>query len=304
MCTKRPNPSSLTLYMSNSLPFVFFGSPTVASETLEILAAGGIVPRAVVTNPDAPAGRGSVVTPTPVKVWAMARGIPVLSPQKITPDVVAEIANLGCAYGICVAYGKILSESLIDAFPKGILNVHYSLLPLYRGASPMEAALRAGDSVTGVTIQQMATALDTGDILAQKTIEIAADDTAQTLRPKLIASGARLLIETLPAFEAGTVSPTPQDDSAATYCHKFSKADGLLSLFDSADELWNTYRAYNDTIGTYTFFTRGEKKIRVGITSAHREADGAFVPDTVTPEGKREMLYADFLRSGAKPVAK
>lgn len=288
----------------NLKPFVFFGTPNVAKDTLEILRAQGIIPALIITNPDAPQGRGNIMTPSPVKVWAKENNIPVMDPVKITEEVTEEIKDKGFEYGICVAYGKILPESLLNAFPKGIINVHYSLLPKYRGASPVEAALRAGESTLGVSVQKMKFKLDTGDILAAEEMPVGDNETIKDVRPKLIGLGARLLSEILPAFEAGIAEATSQDDASATYCGKYTKADGLLSPETTAKELWNTYRAYADNIGTHMFFSRGEKEIRVSIISAHKDEKMGFVIDTVKPEGKSEMPYADFLRSGAVPIAK
>jgi methionyl-tRNA formyltransferase len=190
-----------------------------------------------------------------------------------------------------VAYGKIFPEELIAAFPKGVLNVHYSLLPKYRGATPMEAALLAGDPVTGVTIQKMVRELDAGNILAQEETAIAPSETARELRPRLIKLGAELLVQTLPAFERGEIVPQKQDDAHATRARKFKKEDGRLDLSAPALENWNKYRAYADTIGTH-FFT--EDGTRVKITNAEF-AKGEFCILSVIPEGKREMPFADFV---------
>lgn len=270
--------------------FVFFGTPNVAKETLALLIEHGFVPKAVVTNPDAPKGRGLALTPSPVRELATAHNLPVLTPETLDEKVQSEILTFSADYAIVVAYGKIFPEELIAAFPKGVLNVHYSLLPKYRGATPMEAALLAGDTVTGVTIQKMVRALDAGDILAQEEAPIAPNETARELRPRLITLGAELLVRTLPAFERGEITPTAQDASRATHARKFKKEDGRLDLTLPGEENWNKYRAYADTIGTH-FFTADGKRVK--ITSAEN-ASGIFRALTVIPEGKREMPYADF----------
>jgi methionyl-tRNA formyltransferase len=268
-------------------PFAYFGTPAVASDTLATLLERGFTPAVVVTSPDAPRGRGLALTPSETKVLALAHDIPVLTPEKLDADAIAAVSAFGCEYAVCVAYGKIFPETLISAFPKGVLNVHYSLLPKYRGATPLETALLAGDTTTGVTVQKMVKELDAGDILAQKSVTIEEDETARELRPRLITLGATLLADTLPAFIADEIAPLPQDASQATRAYKIKKEDGLLSLDAPAEENWNKYRAYADSIGTY-FFEKGK---RMKITKASL-TNGQFVVERVIPEGKREIAYS------------
>lgn len=266
--------------------FVYFGTPNVASDTLDILIKSGFVPAVVITSPDAPKGRGLALTPAPTKTLALAHDIPVITPEKLDTDAISAISAFGCEYAVCVAYGKIFPETLINIFPKGVLNIHYSLLPRYRGATPLESALLAGENETGVTIQKMVKELDAGDIITQRTIQIAPEETARELRQRLIALGAELLADTLPDYLAGAIASVAQDASLATFSHKLKKEDGLLSLDASAEENWNKYRAYADTIGTY-FFENGK---RMKITNAEF-ARGEFCVLRVIPEGKREMNY-------------
>jgi methionyl-tRNA formyltransferase len=288
--------------MSSAHNFVFFGTPYVASDTLEILKARGYVPTLVVTSPDRPRGRGLKLTPSETKVWALENDVPVITPEKITDEVIGEIraAAGGARFAIVAAYGKILPSKLIDSFPLGILNIHYSLLPKYRGASPVESALLAGDSVTGVAIQQMVPELDAGDILALEEVPIGETETTRELRPRLVTIGANLLADILPAFIAGEITPQPQDATLATKCKKISKEDGLLDLSDDPKKNWNKYRAYAESPGTYFFAHRGEKKIRVKIASAsfHRGLTSmAFVVERVIPEGKSEQPFAEFSKT-------
>ena len=266
--------------------FAYFGTPNVASETLAMLIAHDLIPSLVVTSPDAPRDRGHVLTPSPTKTLALSHGIKILTPTRLDANAMNDIRACGCDYAICVAYGKIFPEELIQAFPLGVLNVHYSLLPKYRGATPMETALLAGDNETGVTIQKMVKELDAGDIIAQKVTEIAPSETARELRPRLIKMGAEMLVETLPLYVGGFVTPVPQDGTKATHAGKLKKEDGMLSLDASAEENWNKYRAYADSIGTY-FFENGK---RMKITKASF-AHGKFVIGRVIPEGKNEIAY-------------
>lgn len=276
-------------------PFAFFGTPYVGRDTLAYLLAHGYRPSVVVTSPDSPKGRGLVLTPCETKELALQEGIPVLSPEKLTEEARAEIAAFGCEHGIVVAYGKILPQSLIEQFPLGLINVHYSLLPKYRGASPVETALRNGDTVTGVTIQQLVRELDAGDILASLEVPIENTETTRELRPRLVHIGAELLVSILPSFEARTIVATPQDTALATRCGKIDKSEGELKLSDDALHNWNTYRGLNESPGTYFYAEKNGKRLRVKIRSA--SFDGThFTPERIVPEGKNEMSYADFIR--------
>lgn len=272
--------------MSSAHKFAYFGTPSVASETLRVLLECGYVPALVVTSPDAPKGRGLVVAPSPVKELAQEHGLPLLTPERLDAETLAAIRGYGCDLAIVVAYGKIFPEKLIGAFPLGVLNIHYSLLPKYRGATPLETALLSGDRKTGVTIQKMVKELDAGDILAQEAINIGPSETARELRPRLIALGANLLVGTLPEYMEARLTPMPQDATQATRAFKIKKEDGLLDLDAPATENWNKYRAYADSIGTF-FFEDGK---RMKITEASLK-NGAFIVERVIPEGKREMAY-------------
>lgn len=273
-------------------PFIFFGTPYVARDTLAALEDAGYVPSLVVTSPDAPKGRGMVLTPSDTKAWAVDHGLTVATPEKITPEVIEELRLLKPDYAIVVAYGKILPQALIDLFPLGVLNIHYSLLPKYRGASPVEAALLHDEPTTGVTVQKMVKELDAGDILASEETVIDPTETTRELRPRLISLGSELLVRTLPSFEDGTAVFTPQDHARATRCGKIKKEEGELTLAGDAKKNWNTYRAYAESPGTYFFMEKEGVKTRVKIKTATYE-NGVFRPLRVVPEGKKEMNYAD-----------
>ena len=276
---------------STTISFAYFGTPSVAATTLALLIERGFAPSLIVTSPDAPRGRGLIIAPSPTKTLALTKGIPVLTPEKLDTAAIAAIRAYGCEYALVVAYGKLFPEELIAAFPKGVLNVHYSLLPKYRGATPLESALLAGESETGVTVQRMVKEMDAGDIVAQEATPIAPHETARELRPRLILMGAEILATSLPRYLSGDIVPKPQDASRATRAYKLKKEGGRLDLAAPAEENWNKYRAYADTIGTY-FFENGK---RLKITEASFK-NGAFVVERIIPEGKREMRYADFVR--------
>ncbi len=278
-----------------SKPFAFFGTPYVARDTLAYLVEHGYRPEVVITSPDSMRGRGLALTPCETKELALSLGIPVLTPEKLDEGARAAIAEYGCEYGVVVAYGKILPQSLIEQFPLGLINVHYSLLPAYRGASPVETALRHGDTVTGVTIQKLVRELDAGDILAVLEVEIEPTETTRELRPRLVQIGAELLVFMLPEFEAGQTIPVPQEPSLATHCGKIDKSEGELSLSGDAQTNWNTYRGLAESPGTFFYTEKNGKRIRVKIKTATFDGTN-FTPDRIVPEGKNEMSYSDFIR--------
>ena len=275
--------------------FVYFGTPYVAKDTLATLVSRGFVPSLVVSSPDAPQGRGMVLTPSPTKEWATTHNIPVITPDKLTAEIVEEIKSYSPSFGIAVAYGKILPKKLLDAFPLGVLNVHYSLLPKYRGASPVEAALLNNERVTGVSIQKMVPELDAGDVYVSEEVSIDSSETTRELRPRLIQVGAELLVSMLPSFVNGSLTPTPQDHTEATHAGKINKSEGELSLSDDGEKNWNKYRAYAESPGTYFFLEKDGKRMRVKIKTATFQ-NGVFMPERVVPEGKKEMNYADLVR--------
>ena len=268
------------------MKYVFFGTPEVAMETLQELHANFGAPLLVVTNPDAPKGRGRVMTSSPVKVWAEREGVEVITPEKFDDEVIKKISSVGASLGIVVAYGKILPESLIESFPHGVLNVHYSLLPRWRGAAPVEYSLLNNENVTGVTVQKMVKELDAGDVVASKEIVVSTEDTTATLRPRLIKVGSELLLITLHDYLEGKLMPQSQDPLAVTYAPKLKKEDGLLNLEADAQENWNKYRAYAVWPGTY-FFENGK---RIKIKRA-RFDNGRFIVERVVPEGGKEIDY-------------
>src|SRR5246127_1814736 len=200
------------------MSLVFAGTPRFAVPTLEKLVESGFHVRLVLTQPDRPRGRGMELMPSPVKESALKLGIPVSQPEKIktNAEFQAELTALKPEAIIVVGYGRIIPLWMIDLPTLGNLNVHASLLPKYRGAAPTQWAIASGEAVTGVTTMRIDSGLDTGDILLQHELAIAAEDTAETLSPRLTAIGADLMIETLHRLDAGTIRPRMQDHSQAT----------------------------------------------------------------------------------------
>jgi len=278
---------------SQNLNFIFFGTPVVASKTLEILKGKGYTPKIIVTSPDKPSGRGLEMHETPVALWAKENNIECLKPEKLTPEFIESLEDTGL--NIVVAYGKIIPEILINKPELGTINIHYSLLPKYRGASPLEACLLNGDEETGVSIQQMEYKLDSGPILREEKIDIGINDTKEELRETLINLGANVLCDILPQIKDKEIIPKPQDDSLATFCKKIKKEDGELNLEEDGKENWNKYRAYSGWPGTFFFVNKGDKKIRIKIKWASFQ-NNSFIIKRVVPEGKKEITYEDFIK--------
>lgn len=225
------------------LRVVFFGTPGFAVPTLERLIHSQHPVAGVVTQPDRRRGRGQQVTPGPVKALAASLKLPVFQPERLGREAFeAELASLKADIGVVAAYGKMLPDWLLAAIPRGLINVHASLLPRYRGASPVHRAVIAGDHETGVTIMRVVTALDAGPMLARVSVPIAPDDTTTVVESILAIKGAELLVETLDAIEAGTAVETPQDDSQATYAPKLSKAESVVDWTRPAPHIHNLIR--------------------------------------------------------------
>jgi methionyl-tRNA formyltransferase len=222
----------------------FAGTPEFAVPSLTAVAARFPVV-GVLTQADAGQGRGRKPAPSPVKVKARELGLPVFEPGKIDRAFRETVSGLAPRLLLCVAIGRIFGPKFLALFPDGGINVHPSLLPRFRGPSPIPAAILSGDAVTGVTVQRLALKTDTGDILAQAVHPIAAADTTASLSPRLARLGAALCVETIEAIAAGTARSTPQDESKATSCRLLSKEDGLLDFRLGAAELERAVRAYN-----------------------------------------------------------
>ena len=226
---------------------VFMGSPEFALPSLRRLFESDLVEVVgVVTQPDRPAGRGRALRPPPAKELAQAHGLPVLQPPRVNKaEALAEIAALQPEVIVIAAYGQILKQELLDIPMRGVLNVHASLLPEYRGASPVTAAILAGEAQTGVSIIEVVLALDAGPVVAQRSIPIEDQDTMGSLTEKLAVLGADLLIEVLPAWERGELVARPQDDAQSTYAPPVRREDAVIDWSLPAVEVWRRVRAYN-----------------------------------------------------------
>ncbi len=232
---------------------VFLGTPEFAVPTLERLTEAGHEIAAVICQPDRPRGRGQELAAPPVKRAALRLGLSVHQPERIrTPEAIAWFAGLGAEAMIVVGYGKIIPQAIIDLAPRGIINVHASLLPRYRGAAPIQWAIARGESETGVTTMRIDAGLDTGDILLARSTPVGPEETALELAPRLAAMGADLLVETLASLDR--IAPRPQDHSRATLAPPLKKEDGSIDWRLSASEIHNRVRGFLPWPGGYTRF--------------------------------------------------
>ena len=239
-----------------SLSLIFCGTPPFAVPTLETLVAAGHRVHLVVTQPDRPKGRGLALVASPVKQCALKLNLPITQPDRIkTNDAFrAQLTALHPDAIIVVGYGRIIPQWMLDLPPLGNINLHASLLPKYRGAAPIQWAIANGETVTGVTTMRIDVGLDTGDILLQKELSIAPDDTAETLAPRLAAIGADLIVETLHGLQSGTIRSRKQDDSQSSLAPILKKEDGLIDFSRTATEIVNRLRGFQPWPGAHTKF--------------------------------------------------
>lgn len=272
--------------MTSQFKIAFFGTPDVSSKTLKHMTENGFMPSLVVTSPDKPVGRHFTMTPTPTKILAESFGIPVLTPEKLDQNFIDEFKKYGCDISIVVAYGKIIPEKLIELPKLGTYNIHYSLLPRWRGATPVESAILADDEKTGVTIQKMKYKLDAGDIVSVAETKIGEDETVLDLRERLIEEGSKLLVETLPKIFSGDITLMTQDESLVTHGGKTKKEDADITSVTDERKKWLMYRAFYGWPRVY-FIKDGKRYI---VTSAKYE-NNKFVIERVIPEGKKETDF-------------
>ena len=297
------------------MKIVFMGTPDFAVGALEALVEAGHDVVAVVTQPDKPKGRGKEMQVTPVKAYAMKHNIGVFQPVKIkTPEAVEILKGYGADLFVVAAFGQILSKEILDMPKYGCVNIHASLLPKYRGAAPIQWAILDGEKETGVTIMQMNEGLDTGDMLTKVIVPIEDTDTGESLFDKLAEAGAKLLIETIPQIEAGTVTPQPQDDSLSTYAKMIKKEMGQIDWNKEAVVLERLVRGMNSWPSAYTHFNGKTLKVWEAAVevSEGKAAPGSVVEVTkdsikvqtgqdllvlkqIQLEGKKRMDVAAFL---------
>ena len=280
----------------SDVKMVFFGSSPLAEVVLPILKEAGYVPALVVTSPDRAQGRNRNIISPPAKAWACENDVDVIQPEKITPDFIDELGNTQWSLFVVSAYGALLPKSLLALPTHGTLNVHPSILPRLRGASPIRSAILKDERATGVSIMLVDEKMDHGPIIAQARVET--DEwplRASVLTELLATEGGRLLAEVIEPWVTGTITPEEQNHDHATYCGKFTKEDGALDLSHDSYENYKKYLALEGWPGTYFFAVRGGTLMRVNITKASYQNKN-FVIERVIPEGKKEMSYDDFMK--------
>ena len=296
---------------------VFMGSPEFAVPTLQALARAYAVV-GVITQPDRPAGRGQTLTPPPIKNLATQLGLPCIQPRRLRePAAMEQLRAWSPDVIVVAAFGQILRVEALDLPPHGCINVHASLLPRWRGAAPIQAAILHGDAQTGATIMRMDPGIDTGPMLSQRALAIHPDDTAATLGERLAKAGAELLIAVLPDYLSGALVPQVQDETLASYAPMLKKEDGLLDFSQPADSLARRVQAFNPWPGAYTLWQGqmlkihraravenpaaaepGSTRLYQGLP-AFAAGQGLLVLEEVQPAGKKSMPGKAFLQ-GAK----
>jgi methionyl-tRNA formyltransferase len=302
----------------NELRILFMGTPQFGVVPLEFLVNNNYTVVGVYTQQDKVAGRGQMITSSPVKKSALRNNLSIYQPDNLkTEEAVAGLLSLKPDLIITSAYGQILSKKILEIPRFGCINVHPSLLPLYRGVSPVPATLLAGDEFTGVTIMLADPGIDTGPILAQACIPVLSQDTTGTLTEKLSVIGAQLLMDVIPRWTTGQLKQRPQENTAASYCRKIAKEDGEINWQLPAVKIWRQVRAYTPWPGSYTSWQG--KKLKILAARPMGQADGLRTGEVVPGkdkeigfgvkagddilgimavqyEGKRAMTAADFAR--------
>jgi methionyl-tRNA formyltransferase len=304
---------------SDALRIVYFGTPEFAVPTLTRLLASRHAVCGVVTQPDRPRGRGQKVSDSPIKRVALEHGVPVFQPQRLRDEGVLDIiGGWRPDLGVVAAYGKLLPETLLHLPPHGMINVHASLLPAYRGAAPVHRAVIDGASETGVTIIRLVKALDAGNMLATVSRPIGPDETSDVVERDLAEMGATLLLDVVEQIVSGTVQEERQDDSAATYAARLTKEEGLIDWTLPAPSIHNRVRglypwphAYSHLEGARVIVLKTRVQPETGggaqpgtVIAVRRDAidvatgrDGRLAIEHVQPEGRRPMSVRDFLAS-------
>ncbi|MFA4890300.1 MAG: methionyl-tRNA formyltransferase [Candidatus Paceibacterota bacterium] len=294
--------------MKNGVKFVFFGTGDFAAKVLEVLCQNGFVPELVVTTPDKPKGRKMELQPSPVKLWNMEHktwNIKLDQPDKLDSSFMIQVSRFKPDLFIVADYGKIIPLEILNIPKYGALNVHPSLLPKFRGPSPIQSFILSDEEETGVTIIKIDEEVDHGDIVASSKLQALSSKLYhKELEEKLAELGGELLVKVIPDWIEGKIKTQEQDHSQATFTKKITKEDSLINLNEPAENIARKVRALTPWPGTYFFLNNppatpersdGGHGKRIIITEVEIE-DGKLAIKRVKPEGKNEMLYEDFLR--------
>jgi methionyl-tRNA formyltransferase len=285
-----------------TIRFAFFGTFPLAEAVLDELESAGFTPSLIVAGGDIRDTRTKEMIFPPEKKWALDRSIAVVQPEKIDSDFIESLARESWDVFVVASYGKILPKKLLDIPRRGTINMHPSLLPRLRGPSPIRSAILNNEKSTGVSIMLLDEKMDHGPLIAQKKVTIDPwPPHGYDLDIHLAKEGGLLLSKILRQWVDGDIEAHEQNHDVATYCKIFTKEDGLLDLNDDPYTNLLKIRAYEGWPGTYAFFKKDSKEIRVKIIDAHVEKNRLMI-DRVIPEGKKEMSYEEFLRGGARPA--
>ncbi len=285
----------------NKYNFVFFGTDKFSTIVLERLKLAGFIPQIVVCAPDKPSGRGQQIQKPESKIWAEENSISVLQPEKLNDDFVGELKKINWDFFVVASYGKIIPKTVIDLPGFGSLNVHPSLLPKFRGASPIESAILADEKETGVTIMLVDAEMDHGPILNKEIVKFDEWPAKIVVENKLAEIGGDMLAKTITGFISGDIKPEEQNHNDATFTKKITKEDGEISFSANINgepkevqyKKFLKIQALNPWPGVYFFIKHGEKEIRVKITAANFNNEKLEI-EKVIPEGRKEMSYNDF----------
>lgn len=263
-----------------SMKIIYAGAPAFSVPPLQAVLDAGFEVAAVLTQPDKPVGRKAVLTPTPLKAFAAERGIPALDFAKVREHV-SELSAVGADCMVTCAYGQILTAEVLNVFPRGVYNIHASLLPRWRGASPIQHAILAGDTKTGVTVMRTDVGLDTGDMLLVREIPIAPDDTAATLSGKLSALGGECIVEALRKIEDGTAVFAPQPNEGVTLCKKIKKEECAVDFSKPSAEICNLIRAMNPAPLAFSYLRGAPVNLFFAQPAEAERAEGARAGEVV-----------------------
>lgn len=299
---------------------IFMGTSDFAKEILKSLVDDGYKVEAVFTQPEKKSGRKREIKSNPVKTFSALHAIPVFQPRKINGEAIAKIKSLAPDLIVVAAYGKIIPKAVLEIPKFKCINVHPSLLPKFRGPSPIQNAILVGEKETGITIMLMDDKIDHGDILAQEKIATSPEDTTETLAQKMIPKSSKLLLRIIPRWVQGEIKEQKQDDSLATYCKLIEREDGKISWNEEARTIYNKYRAFYPWPGIFCFMKSKEKTTRIKLNKiaiaeiesetkhnigevsrqdnriAIQTSKGAIIIEEIQLEGKKSIGINEFIK--------